>query len=174
MSDYLSKLVYHRNSKRGSRRGSSPERQQALPERGRMTEDIEKKKEYLRQYGKAVRQMARSELIISEIRMNKMHPGIVLDGSPRGSAQSDLSAYAAKLEEETKKYLKARYDRIRLCTEIRDKIEAIADEDEKDILTYRYIKLLRWSGSGSISEKMKMSVREVHRLHGRALLHFEI
>lgn len=139
-----------------------------------MTEENIKKKEYLKQYGKAVRQMERSELIISEIRMNKMHPGLVLDSSPRGSAQSDLSDYAAKLEEETERYLKARYHRIRLCTEIRDKIEVIADEDEKDILTYRYIKLLRWSGSGSISEKMKMSVREVHRLHGRALRHFEI
>lgn len=139
-----------------------------------MTEENIKKKEYLKQYGKAVRQMERSELIISEIRMNKMHPGLVLDGSPRGSAQSDLSDYAAKLEKETERYLKARYHRIRLCTEIRDKIEVIADEDEKDILTYRYIKLLRWSGSGSISEKMKMSVREVHRLHGRALRHFEI
>lgn len=102
------KLVYHSNSKRGSRRGSSPERQRALPERGRMTEDIEKKKEYLKQYGKAVRQMTRSELIISEIRMNKMHPGLVLDSSHCGSAQSDLSAYAAKLEEETEKYLKVK------------------------------------------------------------------
>lgn len=174
MRDYLTKLVYHSNSKRGNRRGGSPGRQQVPPERGEMAEDIEKKKDYLKQYGKAVRQMARSELIINELRMNKMHPSLILDGSPRGSSQADLSAYAAKMEEETERYLKARYHRIRLCTEIRDKIETIADEDEKDILTYRYIKLLRWSGSGSISEKMKMSVREVHRLHGRALLHFEI
>ncbi len=139
-----------------------------------MTEKIERKKEYLKQYGDAVRQMARSELVINEIRMNKMHPGLVLDGSPRGSAQSDLSAYAVKLEEETEKYLKARYQRIRLCTEIRDRIEALEDEGEKDILTYRYIKLMRWGGSGSISEKMKISVREVHRLHGRALEHLKI
>lgn len=139
-----------------------------------MAEDIEKKKEYLKQYGDTIRQMERSELIINEIRMNKMHPGLILEGSQRCSAQPDLSAYAVKLEEETEKYLKARYHRARLCAEIRDKIEKMEDEDEKDILTYRYIKLLRWSGTGSISEKMKMSVREVHRLHGRALLHFEI
>lgn len=139
-----------------------------------MAEDTEKKKEYLKQYGTAVRQMKRSELIINEIRMNKMCPSFVLDSLQRGSTQSDLSEYAVKLEEETKKYIKARYNRIKLCTEIRDKIEAMADEDEKDILTYRYIKMLRWSGPGSISEKMKISVREVHRLHGRALLHFEI
>lgn len=139
-----------------------------------MIDEITKKKEYLKQYRVAVRQMARSELIINEIRMNKMHPGLALDGLPRGAAQSDLSVYAVKLEEETEKYLKARYHRIRLCAEIRDRIEALEDEDEKDILTYRYIKLMRWSGSGSISEKMKISVREVHRLHGRALEHLKI
>ena len=139
-----------------------------------MIDEITKKKEYLKQYRVVVRQMARSELIINEIRMNKMHPGLALDGLPRGAAQSDLSVYAVKLEEETEKYLKARYHRIRLCAEIRDRIEALEDEDEKDIETYRYIKLMRWSGSGSISEKMKISVREVHRLHGRALEHLKI
>lgn len=139
-----------------------------------MTDEITRKKEYLKQYGEAVRQMARSELIINELRMNKMHPGLALDGLPRGAAQSDLSAYVVKVEEETEKYMKARYQRIRLCTEIRDQIEEMADEDEKDILTYRYIKLMRWSGPKGISEKMKISVREVHRLHGRALEHFKI
>lgn len=34
-TDYISKLVYHSNSKRDSRRGSSQERQQAPPERGK-------------------------------------------------------------------------------------------------------------------------------------------
>lgn len=139
-----------------------------------MPEEIERKKEYLKQYGDAVRQMARSELIINEIRMNKMHPGLVLDGSPRGTAQSDLSAYAVKLEEETEKYLKARYQRIRLCTEIRDRIEAMTDEDEKDILTYRYIKLMRWEGKNGICKKMGISERGAYRLHGRALQHFKI
>lgn len=139
-----------------------------------MKEDIEKKKEYLKQYGVSVRQIARSEMIINEIRMNKILPGHVVNGLPRGSVQTDLSDYAVKLEEETERYLKARYHRIRLCTEIRDRIEAMDNEDEKDILTYRYIKLMRWSGSGSISEKMNISVREVHRLHGRALQHFKI
>ena len=139
-----------------------------------MPEEIEQKKEYLKQYGAAVRQMVRSELVINELRMNKMHPSFVLSGSPCGSAQSDLSAYAVKLEEETEKYLKARYQRIRLCTEIRDRIEAMADEDEKDILTYRYIKLVRWEGKNGICKKMGISERGAYRLHGQALQHFKI
>ncbi len=139
-----------------------------------MTEEIEQKKEYLKQYETIVRQMERSELVINEIRMNKMQTGFVMNSSPCGTTQSDISDYAVKIEEETEKYMEARYHRIRMCTEIRDRIEAMENEDEKDILTYRYIKMLRWSGVESISEKMKISVREVHRLHGRALQHFKI
>lgn len=149
-------------------------RKQAPLGRRGMTEEIERKKEYLKQYGEAVRQMARSELIINELRMNKMHPGLALDGLPRGAAQSDLSAYVVKVEEETEKYMKARYHRIRLCTEIRDHIEAMVDEDEKDILTYRYIKLMRWEGKNGICKKMGISERKAYRLHGLALLHFKI
>lgn len=139
-----------------------------------MTEEIERKKEYLKQYGQAVRQIARSEMIINEIRMNKILPGHVVNGLPRGSVQTDLSDYAVKLEEETERYLKARYHRIRLCTEIRDRIEAMTDEDEKDILTYRYIKLMRWEGKNGICKKMGISERGAYRLHGQALQHFEI
>lgn len=139
-----------------------------------MTEENIKKKEYLEQYRKAIRQMERSELRINEIRMNKMLPSLVLDGLPHGSTQSDMSSYAVKLEEETQKYLRDRYRRVKLCAEIMNRIEQMDDEDEKDILTYRYIRLMQWSGTKSISEKMGISVREVHRLHGRALSHFEI
>ena len=139
-----------------------------------MEDEMTRKKEYLKQYGVAVRQIARSEMIINEIRMNKILPGHVVIGLPRGSVQTDLSDYAVKLEEETERYLKARYHRIRLCTEIRDKIEAMTDENEKDILTYRYIKLMKWEGKNGICEKMGISERKAYRLHGLALLHFKI
>lgn len=51
MRDYLSKLVYHSNSKRGSRRGGSPRRQQVPPERGNMVEVIEAMKLVLKAEG---------------------------------------------------------------------------------------------------------------------------
>ena len=139
-----------------------------------MTEENIKKKEYLEQYRKAVRQMERSELRIHEIRMNKMHPSLVIDGLPHGSAQSDMSSYAAKLEEETQKYLRDRYRRVKLCAEIMNRIEQMDDEDEKDILTYRYIKLMKWEGKNGICQKMGISERGAYRLHGQALLHFKI
>lgn len=86
------------------------------------------------------------------------------------NSYSDLSFYAARLDHEEKGYLKYRYCRIKKCKEIRDKIEQLTDEDEKEVLTYRYIKLMKWE---DICVKMKISWKQVHRIHGRALRVFK-
>ena len=108
-----------------------------------MTE-IEKKKEYLREYEKAVRQMKRSEEKITEMRLSKIMPSADNDGMPHAHNNTDLSGYAALLDEEERRYMKARYRRIKICKEITDKIERMDNEDEKDVLVYRYIRLMKW------------------------------
>lgn len=139
-----------------------------------MTEQEKKefaeKKEYLNGYGKAIRQMQRSELKISEMRVNKICPSVINDGMPHTSNNSDLSDYAALLDEEERRYMKARYKRIKLCKEITDKIEGMENEDEKDVLMYRYIKLMKWE---DIAVKMRYSWQHVHRIHARALINFK-
>lgn len=134
-----------------------------------MTE--EKKKEYLQGYEKAIRQMERSELKIKEMRLNKICPTVILDGMPHAKKNSDLSSYAAMLDQEERRYMKARYKRIKLCKEITDKIEWMEDEDEKDVLVYRYIKLLKWD---DICEKMHCSLQHTHRIHKKALKNFKM
>lgn len=136
-----------------------------------MANETERKKEYLKRYEHALRQMERHELRIKEIRYNKMCPSIILDGMPHTSNHNDLSSYAALLEQEERKYLKARYQRIKMCREISDKIERLEQEDEKDILTYRYIKLMKWE---DISEKMLYSCQHVHRIHNKAIQNFKM
>lgn len=136
-----------------------------------MTEENEKKKEYLKSYEKAVRQVQRSELIIMEIRLNKLCPSVVVDDMPHAASQNDLSGYAALLDQEERKYMKFRYRRVKLCKEIKDKIERLVNEDEKDILTYRYIKLMKWE---DICVRMNFSWRRVHYIHSNALEHFII
>lgn len=135
-----------------------------------MTEN-ELKKRYLWGYRAAIRQMERSELRIREIRLNKMMPTVIADGMPHAHGGEDMSRYAALLDQEEKKYLKARYRRIRLCQEITNKIERMESEDEKDILFYRYIKLMKWE---EICAKMKHSWQHVHRIHARALKNFKM
>lgn len=136
-----------------------------------MSEKYEKEKEYLNRYQQAVRQMERSELRIKEIRLNKICPTVKLDGMPRASGHSDLSSYAAFLDEAEQEYIRYRYYRVKLCKEIMDNIELLASEDEKDVLTFRYIKLMKWE---EICDKMNFSWRQVHYLHNKALEHFEI
>lgn len=133
--------------------------------------EIEQKKEYLKGYGKIVRQMERSELKIREMRLNKMCPSVINDGMPHASNQTDLSGYAALLDQEEKRYMKYRYQRIKKCKEITDRIEQLSDEDEKDVLMYRYIKLMKWE---DICVKMELSARQVHRTHSRALKNFKM
>lgn len=128
--------------------------------------EIERKKDYLKEYEKAVRQMERIELRIQEIRLNKMCPSFLNDGMPHTSGQTDLSAYAVLLEQEEKRYMKCRYQRAKKCKEITDQIEQLENEDEKDILIYRYIKLMKWE---DIAVKMNFSWKWVHKIHARAL-----
>mgnify|MGYP001245722080 CR=1 FL=1 len=64
-----------------------------------MTE-TEQKKEYLKEYEKAVRQMKRSEEKITEMRLSKIMPSAGNDGMPHAHNNTDLSGYAALLDEE--------------------------------------------------------------------------
>ena len=133
--------------------------------------DTERKKEYLKEYEKAVRQMQRYAERITEMRLNRMGAAIRIDGMPHTHGSSDLSLYAAKLDEEERKYLRERYKRIVKCKEITDRIEMLQDEDEKDVLVYRYIRLMKWE---DICVKMSRSWKQVHRIHARALNNFEL
>lgn len=133
--------------------------------------EIEQKKEYLRGYEKAVRQMERSELKIREMRLNRICPPVVNDGMPHASSQNDLSSYAALLDQEEKRYIRYRYQRIQKCKEITDRIEQLSDEDEKDVLMYRYIKLMKWE---DICVKIGHSWQHTHRIHAKALKNFKM
>lgn len=132
-------------------------------------QEIEKKKEYLKGYERVVHQMKRSEMIIREIRLDKVCPSVIMDDMPHALYSSDLSAYAAKLDREERRYIKARYKRLMICTEIKNKIEKMDNEDEKDVLIYRYIRLMKWD---DIAVKMGYSWQHIHKIHSRALGNF--
>ncbi len=133
-------------------------------------EENEKKKEYLRRYHAA--ELAEREIReeIDDLRMNKMFPALIQDGMPHGSSCGALSAYAVQLEE-LMDNLKAQMEqRIRLRKEITQKIEEMPDETEKTVLRLRYIRWLQWE---QIAERMGYSLRNITKIHGKALAHFE-
>lgn len=134
----------------------------------KLTENEEKKK-YLWGYRDAIRQMKRSELRIREMRLNKMLPSVIADGMPHARGGEDMSGYASVLDEEERKYREARDLGIKKCQEIADKIERMQDEDEKDVLFFRYIKLMKWT---DIAKEMGRDVRQIYNIHGSALKNF--
>lgn len=133
----------------------------------------DRKKEYLRSYRQHVRRIHRINAEIAELREMKVSPGMKAnDGMPHGSGgQGDLSGYVANVEEMIKELIEERYLRIKTYQEIAKRIKKLKSENEKDVLFYRYITGLDW---WEIAEKMKFSERQIYRLHGKALAHFEL
>ena len=130
----------------------------------------EKKKEYLKSYRDAVVAETQIKEEIDQLRLDKMFPSLVQDGMPHDSGSSDLSAYAAKLDELLSELEEQMNERIQLRREIVRKIECMESETEKAVLRYRYIHMLKWE---EIAVKMHYGYRNILKVHGRALEHFE-
>lgn len=135
-------------------------------------EENERKKEYLRQYLKAKRAQEILEQEIDELRLDRMIPGSpAQDGMPHGSGGGDLSGYAVRLDDLDRKLRAQMYKKIQLRAEITAKIDAMPDETESLLLRLRYIHGLKWE---EVAVKMDYSWRAVHKIHSKALEHFEI
>lgn len=131
----------------------------------------EKKKEYLWGYQREMRQMKRLEEELAELRLSKMCPSVIQDGMPHASGGGDLSGYMVQVDKMERKIQKARYKRIRKFKEIRDRIERLEDENEKDVLVYRYILGMKWE---DIAVKMGYTWQHIHRIHSNALENFKM
>ena len=134
-------------------------------------EKNEKKKEYLRGYQKSLKREQDILDEIQELRADKMFPSIVNDGMPHGSSQTDLSAYAATLDEMIEELKQERLKRAKLRWKIVRDIRALENEDEQKVLRLRYIKGLKWD---EIAAEMNYSYKWIHKIHGKALKNFKI
>ena len=135
-----------------------------------MTEN-EKKKEFLNSYLRAKQDVLRLEEQLEELRESKMSLSMANDGMPHGSSKTDLSDYAAKVDELERKITAKRYQRIQTFQNVQNAIEDMEDSQEKLLLTYRYIKGLKWE---EIAVRMNYSWRNIHYLHGTALQHLKM
>lgn len=129
------------------------------------------KKEYLRRYRGHVQRIQRIEAELSELRAMKVSVSVHNDGMPRGSGQSDLSGYAAELDQAERRLIEERRCRVNTYKDISARIKDLSSEDESNVLFYRYIKGFAW---WEIAEKLGFSERQVYRYHGKALAHISI
>lgn len=130
----------------------------------------EKKKEFLMSYQKEKRRVRRLEEQLEELRRNKMSPSVTNDGMPHGTDKKDLSDYAVKVDEIEQELVAARYSRICAFQDVQRRIEAMENEIEKDLLTYRYLRNLSWE---KIAVEMDYSWQHLHKIHARALRNFK-
>lgn len=130
-----------------------------------------RKKEYLRGYRKHGKRINRIEAEIEEIRSMKMYPSMNNDGMPRGSNQNDLSSYAAILHEREEELYQEGVKQVQAYKDIAYKIEKIDNQDERDVLFYRYMKGFDW---WKIAQIMDYSESWIYELHGNALKKIKI
>lgn len=135
-----------------------------------MSENDEKK-EYLNQYRNARMEIIRLDEQLRELRASRIIPAQRNDGMPHGSGGGDLSEYAAQVNEIEQDILSKRYRLIEVFDTVRRAIDRCSYEDDRLLLTYRYIRLMTWE---RIAVKMGYSWRQIIRLHGRALENFKI
>lgn len=131
----------------------------------------EEKKQYLRRYQAAKRRAKMIQEEIDELRSSKTSPIGLGDGLPHGSGTSDLSGYAARLDELLRELEAEREMQMVTYREIRQRIGMVPDPTEQEILSRRY---LLWQSWEKIAVEMGYSYRNVTRLHGYALKHFEL
>ena len=134
-------------------------------------EENEQKKEYLKSYRRAIK---REQDILDEIqrlRLDKMFPSVVNDGMPHGSSHSDLSDYAAILDEQIDLLKEERLEKVRCYQKIESQISQMENEDEQEVLRLRYILGMKWE---EVAVKMGYSWKQTHRIHSSALKNFKM
>lgn len=131
----------------------------------------ERKKEYLRGYRNCCRRIKRIELEIEEIRSMKLYPSMNNDGMPHVGGQGDLSGYAAEVTKLENELYQEGVKQVKLQKDISWNIQNLKDENERDVLFYRYIIGKSW---WEIADLMGYSERWVTELHGRALSHLKL
>ncbi len=131
----------------------------------------EEKKQYLRRYQAAKRRAKMIQEEIEELRSSKTSPVGLGDGLPHGSGTSDLSGYAARWDELVRELEAEKEMQMVTYREIRQQIDMVPDTIEQEILSRRY---LLWQSWEKIAVEMGYSYRNITRIHGHALQHFEI
>lgn len=129
-------------------------------------EENQKKIAYLKKYKYAILD---EKMILEEIqrlRADKMFPSLAMDGMPHGNGTSDLSEYAARLDEEINKLKVQRLEKVKIYSDISSRIRRVEDDNQRELLMYRYIKGMSWE---DIAVKLNYTWRHVHRIHSQAL-----
>lgn len=131
----------------------------------------EEKKQFLWGYRDSLRRIERIKAEMEELRAMRANISAGGGGAGRKGYKNDLSGCIAKLDTLEKDKEKELCNMVQSHERIEKAISNLEDEQEREVLLYRYIKGLDWQ---EIAEKMAYSKRQIHRFHGRALEHLNL
>lgn len=142
-------------------------------EENNVKNENDRKKEYLRGYRANRRRISRIDDEVRELReLAESTKATDYSGMPHGSGnQKDLSDELARIDSLEKKLEMEKSKCIESYISIENQIKTVKNEDENDVLFYRYVKGLRW---WEIAEKMDYTEQWIHKLHGKALEHLKL
>lgn len=100
-----------------------------------------------------------------------MYPSSINNGMPHGSNQSDLSSYAVALQEREDELYQEGVKQVQTYKDIEYRINKLENQDERDVMFYKYIKGFTW---WQIAQLMEYSESWIYELHGRALKNIQI
>lgn len=128
----------------------------------------EQVKQWLWRYREAKKDVRRLEEELEELTESQESTGAIkYSDMPKGSgSQADLSDYMVEREKLWRKIHKARYKKLQVFAEVKSVIDRLPSADEREIISYRYLRMMDW---GLVSVKSKIELRQTYRIHGRAL-----
>lgn len=135
-------------------------------QRRKRQQDNEKKKEYLQSYKKYKQRAERLEEQLAEVRTGKMSPSLTQSDMPSAHNQKDLSDYMVQCDKIIYEIIKARNAAVVRFSEVQQAIERLENENEKMVLTLRYLKNCKWE---QIACEVGVGWTQIHRIHSNAL-----
>ena len=103
-------------------------------------------KEYLKRYREKKQEIRRLTEQIAELRESQLSArGANIDAMPKGGGGSDLSDYAAKLDELERQLLEQKTAAEKFVHEEIRAINRIEDEKMRTVLTLYYVRCYRWT-----------------------------
>lgn len=128
-------------------------------------------KEYLLQYRAVQREIEDLNYRMAQLRLKYAAPSAInySDMPKAHNSNHDLSDYVAKMDEMTD-YMISKYTRLRgVEVDIYLRLDRMENQDERELLRYRYIDGLTWV---QIADRLHTVERNVYFIHGQALRNF--
>lgn len=127
----------------------------------------ERAKKFLRSYKDAAIKLSNTVLAIEELRATQYGTSIKYSDMPKAHNITDLSSYAARLDELERKLESEQIIRLDQLERVRTAIESVDNAMVQRVLYLRYIQDLKWE---DILTPMRISWKTVHNYHAKGLV----